>query len=921
MTHWKRRAFILGAIIAVLGLIFLAASFILSSFLVDWWWFSALGYELYFWQRLLYRYVIFTTATLFFFLIFFLNFWVASRYLGVTAPPPSSLKPTSLEVYRSLMKMFRTGSMWVYTPLSLLLTFPIAFPIFKEWEMFLFYVFGRNSGIQDPVYGNDISFYFFSLPIFTLLVNRLLLAFLLLLVGLGILYWLERRLLTQKQERLPRGAKLHLNIVLLLVFFFAVSTLFLQRYMLLYDNSHQPLFFGPGFAEMRIILPLIWLAIGLLIITALMFVYFINTRRYPKILGVCLALFVAALGLRYSSFLPSIVEKYIVKPNEISFEKPYITQNVESTLAAYQLTDVETRNFVPERIPVDVDSPGVLPILRNIPVWDGELLDPVYQQLQQLRTYYTFPKISVDRYMVNDLYLQVFLSARELSYEQLPSGARNWVNEHLSYTHGYGVVMTPAAQGGGEPLTWFIQGIPPQSAYGFNIERPSIYYGLEHYTYAIAPNNAGEIDYPKGNTNVLTNYRGSGGVSISSLFKKLVFAFHFKEKNVFFTTKTNAQSKILFRRNIVERIQRLAPFLLLDKAPYIVVTPEGLYWIQDAYIASTWFPYSAPHATEAGPLNYMRNSVKIVVDAYNGTVDFYMWDTADPIIRAYDQIYPGLLKRADELPQSLMRHVRYPQDFFDIQMSIYAKYHQTDPDVFYQQEDIWVFPRAYTYGTGREAEHIKPYYLTLDLIEPGRLDYLLLMPMLPRGRENLRALPIVGCDPPHYGKIIVYEFPKGELVYGPTQIYALIDQDPAIAQQLTLWNQIGSEIGRGKMVIFPVGNVMLYIQPVYLKSSSATKIPQLQRLIMSDGSHVVMEQSLEEAYVQLGEIMTREMERIQRRFAPLSTEPLAPGAGAPPEAPAPPPAGETQALPPAAGAEPEAPQTPTPVPTPSAEAG
>lgn len=878
MHHWKRLLLALGGTLLVLGILVLVLSVIGMEYLVDIWWFGSLGYEFYYWQRLLYRYVIFFGVTLVFFLIFFLNFWVASRHLGTTAPPPSSLKPTSMQVYKDLLKMFRTGSMWIYTPLSVILTIPIALPLFENWQAFLFYIFGPESGLHDPVYGKDVSYYLFVLPIYLLLQRRLLIAFLLLLAGLSVLYWLEKRLLSQKAEYLPQGARWHLSILILLVFFIEIWGFLLQTYSLLYNTNHEPLFFGPGFVEMRFILPLIWLSLFLLMGTAISLVYYINRRRGLGIFAVFAVFFLLALGARSSSYLPMLIEKYIVKPNEITRERPFIINNINATLGAYKLDDIEIRDFNPERIPVEMTSPNLGPILRNIPVWDGELLGKVYQQLQELRTYYTFPTINIGRYTVNSNYQQVFLAARELNYDHLPAGAHNWINEHLSYTHGYGAAMTPAAQGGNEPMTWFIQGIPPKSEYGFKIKQPGIYYGLESYNYVIVPNNSGEIDYPKGNDNVMVNYAGSGGVPVSSLFNKFIFAFYYKEKNIFFTTKTNAKSKILFRRNIVERIRTLTPYLLLDKLAYLVVTPDHLYWIQDAYTTSDWYPYSAPFTTERGPINYIRNSVKIVVDAYNGSVDYYVFDPKDPIIRAYSRIYPGVFKSMDQMPPELMDHVRYPKDLFNIQMYIYAKYHQTDPEVFYQQEDIWEFAR--TFSTLEKPGPVKPYYLTLDLIEPGRLDFLLLCPMIPKGRDNLRALPIVGCDRPYYGKIIVYNFPKGQLVYGPSQIYALINQDTTVAQQFTLWDQLGSNVGRGRMIILPLGKLILYIQPVYLYSSTQVQIPQLQRLIMSDGQHVSMQPSLEEDYANLRESTKQEDQRIEKRFGP------APASGTqPPPAP------------------------------------
>jgi uncharacterized protein len=867
MSSWKRWGLTLIGIILAFGVAVLVSSILWSNNLVDYWWFESLGYKYYWWQRNLYQYAVLVAVSIAFFLIFFLNFWVASRFLGTTVQPAEKVRTaSSLRDYRELFRMFRTGSMWIYTPLSVVLSIVVALPLYNRWEAFLLYIFAPDAGMADPVFNKDVSYYLFSYPIYTLIQRRLLIAFCILLVGILVLYLVERRILSRQDQRLPQGARIHLSALVLLAFFIEIWDFILQRYGLLYSTNHLPLFYGSGWVEMNLVIRLIWGALILLAGAAFSFIYLVNTRKGARVFIAFAAVFVLAFFVRYSDYVPNILQKYVVKPNEISKEREYIENNIKSTLSAYRLNDVEVRDFTPERVPSDISIPNIQAILRNTPVWDGELLDAVFKQLQELRTYYDFPSVDVDRYTVNDVYQQVFLSGREITQAQVPEGARNWVNEHLTYTHGYGAVMTPAGQGGDEQMVWFIRGIPPESEYGFKIEQPGIYFGQISNKYVIVPNESGEIDYPKGSSNVMTSYSGKGGIPVHSLFNRLIFSIYFKEKDILFTTKTNPQSKIIFRQNINERIRTLAPYLILDKDPYLVVTPRKLYWIQDAYTASDRFPLSMPSQTPSGELNYIRNSVKIVVDAYDGDVNFYIYDPSDPIIRSYSRIYPGLFKDAEEMPKELQPHVRYPQDIFDIQMAIYRKYHQTDPEVFYQYEDLWEFAKTYK---GKESSEIKPYYLTLDLIEPNRFDFLLLLPMSPSGRDNLRALTLVGCDRPHYGKIIVYNFPKGDLIYGPSQIYALINQDTKISEQFTLWDQAGSEIDRGKMIILPIGKVILYIQPVYLKSATRLKIPELKRLIVSQGQIVVMESSLEDSYARLQEKIKAEMGRSEKRFAPL----------------------------------------------------
>jgi len=869
MVHWKRwLAATVVSITALVGIV-IALSFFFSHFLVDVWWFNSVGYEAYFWQRALYRYAVLGSVSIFFFLIFFLNFWVASRFLGATLPAQTP-SAASLKSYRLLLQGFRTGSMWVYTPFSIILSVVIALPLYERWEAFLLYLFSPRANVTDPVYGKEIGYYLFAYPIYTLIQRRLLIASGVLLAAITLLYLVERRILAKEEKRLPAGSKAHISMLVFLVFLIEIWDFVLQRYGLLYSRSHLPLFFGPGYVEMNITWVLLWICMILLAGAAMSLIFFVNTRKGLRIFAVFAIVFALGLGARYSDFLPQTVEKYIVKPNESSKERPYIQNTIKSTLSAYRLDDVEVRDFNPERIPTDISIPDIQAILRNTPVWDGELLDDVYKQLQNLRTYYDFPSVDVDRYTVNGLYQQVFLSARELNRDQIPEGARNWINEHLSYTHGFGAVMTPAGQAGDEPMVWFLRGIPPESSFGFKIDKPDIYFGQIANDYVIAPNGSGEIDYPKGSSNVLTSYSGKGGVPLGSLLKRFVFSVYFKDRNIFFTSKLVPESKIIFRHKLTERIHTLAPYLILDRDPYLVVTQQKLFWIQDAYTVSDKYPMSMPLATQTGEVTYIRNSVKITMDAYDGNIDFYLFDPQDPIAGAYGRIYPGLFKDASKMPDELKQHVRYPKEIFETQMAIYAKYHQSDPEVFYQQEDTWEFAKTYK---GKESSEISPYYLTLDLIEPGRFDFLLLLPMSPSGRDNLRSLTLVGCDQPHYGKIIVYNFPKGELVFGPSQIYALINQDTTISQQFTLWDQAGSEVDRGKMIILPVRNVMLYIQPVYLKSSTRLKIPELKRLIVSQGQIVIMEPSLEEAYAELQKRIKAEAERVDKRFAPLMQPP------------------------------------------------
>ncbi|MEJ2090755.1 MAG: UPF0182 family protein [Syntrophobacterales bacterium] len=902
MSRLWRWLKLLALAVVGLGVLYVVLAIVFLDFMVDLWWFESLGYLNYFFRLLTYRYLILISFSLAFFLIFFLNFWVASRFLG-TSPPPADQPDMARYRYRYLLQKFRHGSIRFYALFSLILAVVLAWPFFQNWQETLLFLFGKSAGVTDPYYGIDVSFFLFSLPVYLSFLHTLLVTLILLFLGLVLLYYSEKQYLAKQARHLPRGAKLHLSVMVLFIFVVGIWDFFLQRYSLLYTTVHEAIFYGPGYVEMNVVLPLIWVCIVLLCVTAILLVFYINTRKGLKVLVISGAVFVLALGARYSSFLPDLVQHYVVKPNEISKERPYIANNIQATLAAFNLDQVECRDYKVMPLEESLKKPPLQTNLRNIPVWDQDVLLNVYQHLQELRTYYKFPAIDVGRYTVNGVYQQVFMAPRELSMADLPAGVKNWINERLKYTHGYGAVMTPAAQGGEEPMTWFIHDIPPQSHYGFKIAQPGIYFGKLNYGYVIAPNESRELDYPTAEGNVLSDYQGERGILVHSLFRRLLFALYYKESDILFTFKTTSKSRILIRRNIVERVKTLTPFFLLDKDPYIVITDKGIYWIQDAYTTSKYYPYSQPYEISKAKatglpkvkpevkepskpkverLNYIRNSVKIVISAYDGTVDFYLADKRDPIVQAYNRMYPGLLKPLADMPPELKEHIRYPKDIFDIQVEVYAKYHQINPGVFFRQEDIWEFPEIMH---DRQSERMRPYFLTLNLINQNKFEFILVSPMTPKARTNLRSLVVAGCDGENYGKIYAYEFPKGELVYGPSQVDAFIDQNTTIAQQFTLWNQLGSQVVRGKMILIPATGGVVYIQPVYLKAAAGTAIPQLQRLIMNKGEITVMEPSLEEDLASLEKSMWELSTRAKRRLEGGRTPEITPPTPGPTEAP------------------------------------
>jgi uncharacterized membrane protein (UPF0182 family) len=851
---------VIVAAIVGCGLLVFLCSLITVHFLVDWWWFDSTGYAFYFWQHLLYKYAVFALVAIAFFLVFYLNFRFASRFLGKT-------QSSSSDRLKKRLRRLRIGSRIVYIPLSVVLAMLIALPLSRHWHKFLFFIFGSQSGIQDPVFAKDISYYLFSLPIYSLIQQRLLVAFAVLLLGLGFLYWLEHRYARKAGKSLPHQIIWHLGVLITIIVLIRLWGTSLWLHSLVYTTAHEPMFYGPGYIENRIVIPLTWAQMAFLAGAAIAFGLALKKGKGFWVTGgILAACFFLVFGLRHMTFLQKKIEKYIVKPNQLEMEKPFIKMNIKATLNAYGLSDVDTREFTRKMDSNFAEAPKMQQVLRNAPLWDKSQLAQVYRELEELRTYYNFPLINVGRYSIKGRYQQVFLASRDLNYAQLPGAAKNWVNQHLTYTHGYGLVITPASQGGDQPIVWLMHGIPLKSDYGLAVKRPEIYFGTGTFNnYVIAPSATAEIDYPQGNRNVTSHYRGHGGVALSSLFRRILFAYYLKDRNILISQQIVDHSRILFIRNIVDRIRKLTPFLLLDRTPYLAMTSEKLYWIQDAYTISEDAPDSQPIDFGGKRFNYMRNSVKIVVDAYHGAIDFYIADPADPIISTYSRMYPGLFKDMGRMPADLKAHLRYPKDLFKIQMRIYAKYHQTDPQTFYLQEDNWDFAKT---ARGSDLEKVNPYYLSLNLIESEKVQFSLMQPMTPRNRDNLRAIVAVGCDGDDYGRIIVYNFPKGQLVYSPAQIDALINADPEIVKQFNLWDMKGSQMERGKMIILPSGKKVYYIQPVFLMSETTPghQIPQLQRIVMTQGQVAVMEKDVLEAYRQLNSRLVKIEQRVQDRF-------------------------------------------------------
>jgi uncharacterized membrane protein (UPF0182 family) len=619
--------------------------------------------------------------------------------------------------------------------------------------------------------------------------------------------------------------------------FFAVKawSYGLDRFLLLYGDNGVVV--GAGYTDIHVALPVLWVMIGLACTAAL--VSWANVRLQTYKLPLAAAVLVLGSSFVLALVFPALFQRFYVKPNELQLEAPYLQRNIALTQEAYNLRQVTVKPLPAEQGLTFQSLQDNRATIDNIRLWDWQPLMDTYAQLQEIRTYYKFLDVDIDRYTLDGSYQQVMLSARELAPELLPPNAQTWVNLHVLFTHGNGVVMSPVTRKSPEGLPiFYLQDIPPAASGGPAVREPRLYFGQGADSYVIVKGDVPEFDYPKGNDNVYAAYDGADGVAVGGIARRSLFAWYFNDPNILLSRYITDESRILFRRNIQERLRTIAPFLRLDHDPYAIISEGRLFWMQDAYTTSRWFPYA--QALPDGGINYIRNSVKVVIDAYNGTVDLYLADPSDPVAETYRRIFPALFKPFDSMPPDLQRHVRYPEDLFLIQAQTYRAYHMNAPEVFYNREDLWQFPRQ---PTGANGARMDPYYIIMRLPGEARAEFFLMLPMAPSQRENMIAWLAARCDPPDYGKLIVYEFPKDKLVYGPFQIEARINQNTEISQQISLWNQMGSRVIRGNLLAIPIENSLLYVSPLYLRAETG-QLPELKRVIAAYGDRVVMEETL-----------------------------------------------------------------------------
>jgi uncharacterized protein len=830
--------------IVVVGVILLGRA---GNTLVDWLWFSSIGYEGVFWT-------IFTARTGLFLTVFAVStgaFWLsgslALHFAGQVAARPvrptfsTGAQQTSLQLLAGYVSPHVPARLLVAGAAVLLGLLTAAIEL-SNWEMALRFLHQVPYGESEPVFGKDIGFYLFSLPAYVALKNWLLLVLFFSAVLAGAVYWVQGDI---EFDRPPRGlspaALLHGALLLGLYFAVKAWSYALDRFLLLYSDNG--IVVGAGYTDLHVRLPILWFLVGLAILCAIAAAATARWRTWRLPAAAMLLLF--ASSILVSGLFSALFNRFYVKPSELQLETPYIERNIALTRQAYNLRQIAVKPFQAEEKLNFATLESNRPTTDNIRLWDVQPLMSTYAQLQEIRTYYRFLDMDIDRYRLDGAYQQVMLSPRELDPALLPSNAQTWVNLHLLFTHGNGVVMSPVTQKSSEGLPLFyLQDIPPVATGGPPVREPRLYFGQAEENYAIVRGSTPEFDYPKGKDNVYAAYDGADGVAIGDTARRALFSWYYGDPNILLTEYITSESRILFHRNIQDRVRTIAPVLRLDHDPYIVVSGGRLFWMQDAYTTSDWFPYAQPQS--AGGLNYIRNSVKVVIDAYNGAVDFYVSDPDDPIIKTYQRIFPGLFKPLAAMPADLQQHIRYPEDLFLVQAQLYRTYHMDRAEVFYNREDLWQFPRQPADSDallGRDAQRMAPYYMIMRLPGEPRAEFVLMLPMVPSQRENMIAWLAARCDPPDYGKLVVYEFPKDKQVFGPFQIEARIQQNTDISQQISLWNQMGSRVIRGHLLVVPIENSILYVSPLYLRAATG-QLPELKRVIAAYGDRVVMEETL-----------------------------------------------------------------------------
>jgi uncharacterized membrane protein (UPF0182 family) len=798
-------------------------------FYTDWLWFKEVGFTSVFWVSIWAKVIPAIVFGLLFFSLLYGNILIARHF----APKYLTYEDQVIQIYKSLPKRLLAIGLFLG---AFFFSLVAAASVSDQWLVILRFLNQTPFHLTDPIFHRDIGFYVFTLPFYKFVYNWLLGSLVTTAIVTALVHFLDGGIQIRRgYQFFAPHVKAHLSVIAGLIFLVVAWGYRLDMFELLY--SPRGAAFGASYADIHAQLPAYWILLVVAIACALLFLINIYFKGWGvPLIGIGMLVTASILA---GAIYPAIVQQYSVSPNEKDRERPYIKRNIQYTRKAYKLDQVEEKEFP---VTDTLDMNGIKrneATMKNVRLWDWRPLIKTYQQTQAIRLYYTFHDVDVDRYNFDGDYRAVTLSARELEQDQLPEAARTWVNEHLIYTHGYGFVMSPVNVVTQEGLPdLLVKDVPPVSKINLPIKRPEIYYGEGGNEYVFVKTKTKEFDYPKGDKNQYTTYKGNGGVSVDSFLRKALFAWRFTSLKILLSDAITNESRVMYYRRIQDRVQNVAPFLSFDQDPYLVVSSGKLFWIQDAYTTSNMYPYSEPFD---GDNNYIRNSCKIVIDAYNGKMTFYMVENDDPLIKAYSKIFPDLFTDFHKIPVDLKKHLRYPEGLFKVQAQMYAAYHMRDPEVFYNKEDLWMIPKEIA---GRSESEMQPYYIIIKLPGFKNEEFILLTPFTPTNKNNMISWFSVRCDPVDYGKLLVYKFPKQKLVYGPLQVEARIDQNPDISRQFTLWGQSGSRVVRGNLLVIPIEQSLLFIEPIYLQAER-TELPELKRVIVAFGNKITMEENLQ----------------------------------------------------------------------------
>jgi len=819
-------------VVSIVTLLFVLLTIVptVVGFVTDLFWFREIGYQTVFVTELTTKIGLFVVAGLITYAFLAINTRVARR--GPARVPvlwrvSPELPP--VDVAASLMK--------IATPLVFVLALLFALGAAGSWMDLLRFINRSSFGVADPVFGRDVGFYVFVLPALATLLGTLRSLVILTLFGVIVLYILRGRI-SLPPQRIALASPADRHVAALLVAYLLITALqiWLVRIPELLYSTTGPLL-GASYTDLHARYPALHAIAATAIIGIGLVIYGMARGRIVWFTLVSAAAYVI-VSILAGGIYPYMVQRFVVAPTELTRELPQLRSHIAATRQAWGLESVETRDLSGDASLSLDDIRANSATIQNVRLWDRDPLLQTFGQLQEIRTYYDFVSVDDDRYVIDGRYRQVMLSPRELNAASLPK--RTFINQHLTFTHGLGLTLGPVNEVTTEGLpVLYIKNLPPVSTVSLKVTRPQIYFGELTNEHVFVNTRQPEFDYPSGNEDVYARYRGTGGVRVGGFIKRSLLAMRFGALNILFSGDIGSESRVLYNRNVEGRVQQALPFMRFDADPYLVINEKGeLFWLVDGFTSTDRYPYS--QQLQDGT-SYMRNSLKVIVDAYNGTLSAYVADPSDPLIRTYAKIFPGIMKPMSEMPADIRAHIRYPRDLFRVQAGLYATYHMNEPKTFYNREDQWQVPA--TPGQKEDDDRFMRH-LVMRLPEEKQAEYIYMAPFTPRQKSNLAAWMVARNDGANYGRLRVYRFPKQSLVYGPLQITSRINQDTEISRELTLWDQRGSEVIRGELLVIPIEEALIYVQPIYLRAEGG-QIPELKRVVVAFQDRVVMSETFE----------------------------------------------------------------------------